>query len=89
MRVVKGNKELKSIWSAGRRAITPKIGQLTNDMQAIQRIVSLALGSMKCDAKTPHIDARNCQHRSSDAAASASSLPGTSVLNIQGNSATG
>ncbi|KAI0360699.1 hypothetical protein OH77DRAFT_1392585 [Trametes cingulata] len=38
MRVVKGDKALKSIWSAGRRAITPKIGQLTNDPQAINRI---------------------------------------------------
>ncbi|KAI0371930.1 hypothetical protein BV20DRAFT_964589 [Pilatotrama ljubarskyi] len=38
MRMVKADKALKSIWSAGRRAITPKIGQLTNDPQAINRI---------------------------------------------------
>ncbi|KZT69744.1 hypothetical protein DAEQUDRAFT_726414 [Daedalea quercina L-15889] len=38
MKTVKANKELKSLWSAGRRAITPKVGQLTNDRQAINRI---------------------------------------------------
>ncbi|OBZ77492.1 Nucleoporin gle1 [Grifola frondosa] len=38
MRIVKSDKELKAIWSAGRRAITPKIGQLTNDPEAINRI---------------------------------------------------
>lgn len=43
MKTVKDNKQLKSMWSAGRRAITPKIGQLTNDPQAIQRIVSAQL----------------------------------------------
>lgn len=43
MKTVKDNKQLKSLWSAGRRAITPKIGQLTNDPQAIQRIVSAQL----------------------------------------------
>ncbi|KAI0826637.1 GLE1-like protein-domain-containing protein [Trametes gibbosa] len=38
MKTVKSDKALKSIWSAGRRAITPKIGQLTNDLQAINKI---------------------------------------------------
>ncbi|RDX54472.1 hypothetical protein OH76DRAFT_1397781 [Lentinus brumalis] len=38
MKTVKADKTLKSIWSAGRRAITPKIGQLTNDQNAIMRI---------------------------------------------------
>ncbi|KAI0717408.1 GLE1-like protein-domain-containing protein [Cerioporus squamosus] len=38
MKNVKSDKALKSIWSAGRRAITPKIGQLTNDPNAIMRI---------------------------------------------------
>jgi len=38
MKIVKADKELKSAWSAGRRAITPKIGQLTNDPQSIARI---------------------------------------------------
>ncbi|KAI9063663.1 hypothetical protein FKP32DRAFT_1571751 [Trametes sanguinea] len=38
MKIVKGDKQLKSIWSAGRRAITPKIGQLTNDSEAVMRI---------------------------------------------------
>lgn len=41
MKTVKSDKALKSLWSAGRRAITPKIGQLTNDMQAINKIVSI------------------------------------------------
>ncbi len=41
MKTVKADKTLKSIWSAGRRAITPKIGQLTNDQNAIMRIVSV------------------------------------------------
>ncbi|OJT07083.1 Nucleoporin gle1 [Trametes pubescens] len=38
MRAVKADKALKAIWSAGRRAITPKIGQLTNDAEAINKI---------------------------------------------------
>ncbi|KAI0659174.1 GLE1-like protein-domain-containing protein [Cubamyces menziesii] len=38
MKIVKGDKTLKSIWSAGRRAITPKIGQLTNDAESILKI---------------------------------------------------
>lgn len=41
MKTVKGNKELKSAWSAIRRQITPKIGQLTNDPQTINRVVRL------------------------------------------------
>lgn len=41
MRIVKADKALKAIWSAGRRAITPKIGQLTNDAEAINKIVSI------------------------------------------------
>ena len=40
MKIVKGDKALKALWSAGRRAITPKVGQLTNDRTAIMRIVS-------------------------------------------------
>lgn len=40
MMSVKSNKESKAIWSACRRQITPKIGQITNDPQAIARIVS-------------------------------------------------
>ena len=39
MKTVKGNKETKAVWSALRRQITPKIGQLTNDEQTINRIV--------------------------------------------------
>lgn len=39
MKTVKADKALKSVWAAGRRQITPKIGQLTNDAQTINRIV--------------------------------------------------
>ena len=35
---------LKKLWSAQRRKITPKIGQLTDDEREITRIVSLGLG---------------------------------------------
>ncbi|KAF9235475.1 GLE1-like protein-domain-containing protein [Melanogaster broomeanus] len=38
MKTVKGNKALKSQWSAIRRQITPKIGQLTQDQTTITRI---------------------------------------------------
>ncbi|TFY52497.1 hypothetical protein EVJ58_g9982 [Rhodofomes roseus] len=38
MKIVKETKELRSLWSAGRRAITPKVGQLTNDPESINRI---------------------------------------------------
>ncbi|KAI0646290.1 GLE1-like protein-domain-containing protein [Trametes meyenii] len=38
MKQVKADKALKSLWSAGRRAITPKIGQLTNDPHSIMKI---------------------------------------------------
>lgn len=40
MKTVKGNKELKTQWSAIRRQITPKIGQLTHDIDSVMRIVS-------------------------------------------------
>ncbi|EDR10205.1 uncharacterized protein LACBIDRAFT_318370 [Laccaria bicolor S238N-H82] len=38
MKFVKSNPELKAEWGKGRRQITPKIGQLTNDEGAITRI---------------------------------------------------
>ncbi|KAI0323758.1 hypothetical protein GY45DRAFT_1376095 [Cubamyces sp. BRFM 1775] len=38
MRVVKGDKTLKSIWTEGRRAFTLRIGQLTHDPQVILEI---------------------------------------------------
>ncbi|KAI1798234.1 GLE1-like protein-domain-containing protein [Ganoderma leucocontextum] len=38
MKVVKQDKSLKAIWSTGRRAITPKVGQLTNDVDVILRV---------------------------------------------------
>ena len=40
MKFVKQEKTLKSDWSKLRRQIVPKIGQLTNDAQAISQIVS-------------------------------------------------
>jgi nucleoporin GLE1 len=40
MRTVKSTKQLKSTWLALRRQITPKIGQLTNDLASIERISS-------------------------------------------------
>lgn len=43
MKTVKGNRETKSVWSALRRQITPKIGQLTNDEQSINLIVRLLI----------------------------------------------
>ena len=41
VRYVKSNKELKAAWGVLRRQIVPKIGQLTNDPQAISLIVRL------------------------------------------------
>jgi hypothetical protein len=41
MKFVKGDKTIKSEWSKLRRQIVPKIGQLTNDAQAISQIVCL------------------------------------------------
>ncbi|KAG1786952.1 GLE1-like protein-domain-containing protein [Suillus plorans] len=38
MKTVKGNQPLKSKWSAIRRQITPKIGQLTHDIDSVMRI---------------------------------------------------
>ncbi|KAK1227490.1 Nuclear pore complex nucleoporin component [Marasmius sp. AFHP31] len=37
-RVVKNDKAMKSIYLAGRRQIIPKVGQLTNDAEAIARV---------------------------------------------------
>jgi len=39
MKKVKGDKQLKSQWSTIRRQITPKIGQLTQDIESVTRIV--------------------------------------------------
>ncbi|KAG1853314.1 GLE1-like protein-domain-containing protein [Suillus tomentosus] len=38
MKTVKGNQPFKSKWSAIRRQITPKIGQLTHDIDSVMRI---------------------------------------------------
>lgn len=43
MKIVKQDKSLKTIWAAGRRAITPKVGQLTNDADVILRVVHTIL----------------------------------------------
>jgi len=43
MKFMKGDKPLKSEWSKLRRQIVPKIGQLTNDAQAIHNIVNPSL----------------------------------------------
>ncbi|CCM04763.1 uncharacterized protein FIBRA_06953 [Fibroporia radiculosa] len=52
MVTVKANQNLKSIWSAGRRAIIPKIGQLTEDPQNILRIYEEIVVILR--PKTPH-----------------------------------
>lgn len=46
---------LKKLWSAQRRKITPKIGQLTDDEREIARIVSIGLSllSAKVNSRTP------------------------------------
>ena len=59
MKLVKSDKAMKTIWSAGRRAITPKIGQLTNDSTAIMRIVSAHFRVLTCVT-----DARDSRTRS-------------------------
>jgi hypothetical protein len=41
LKFVKSDKALKASWGALRRQIVPKIGQLTNDPNAISRIVRL------------------------------------------------
>ncbi|PCH39144.1 hypothetical protein WOLCODRAFT_129083 [Wolfiporia cocos MD-104 SS10] len=55
MKSVKGDKAMKPVWSAGRRAVTPKIGQLTNDPQSIQRITKQLLEIMNPKQAHPPI----------------------------------
>ncbi|GJE98233.1 GLE1-like protein-domain-containing protein [Phanerochaete sordida] len=43
MRPVKANPQLKQLLNAGRRGVTPKIGQLTNDAESIVRITQLVI----------------------------------------------
>ncbi|KAF5390965.1 hypothetical protein D9757_004010 [Collybiopsis confluens] len=45
-RFVKADSNLKPIWSAGRRAITAKIGQLTNDSETINRVSSQLVAAL-------------------------------------------
>ncbi|KAI0090645.1 GLE1-like protein-domain-containing protein [Irpex rosettiformis] len=47
MKTVKSDKQMKSVWSAGRRKITPKIGQLTNDPESIKRITQQLIEVVK------------------------------------------
>ena len=44
---VKGDKEMKRLWNEQRRKITPKVGQLTNDANAISAIVGFTLFSIR------------------------------------------
>ncbi|KAF4566383.1 hypothetical protein EYR36_011809 [Pleurotus pulmonarius] len=52
-RPVKSDKAVKSAWSALRRQITPKIGQLTNDDQTISRIASQIFGLLMPNPPLP------------------------------------
>ncbi|KAI6008622.1 GLE1-like protein-domain-containing protein [Pisolithus marmoratus] len=52
MKIVKGEKALKSQWSAIRRQITPKIGQLTQDQATITRIIGQLIELVR--PSTPH-----------------------------------
>ncbi|KAI6121116.1 GLE1-like protein-domain-containing protein [Pisolithus sp. B1] len=52
MKTVKGEKALKSQWSAIRRQITPKIGQLTQDRATITRIIGQLIELVR--PPTPH-----------------------------------
>ncbi|KAI6112286.1 GLE1-like protein-domain-containing protein [Pisolithus croceorrhizus] len=52
MKTVKGEKALKSRWSAIRRQITPKIGQLTQDRATITRIIGQLIELVR--PPTPH-----------------------------------
>lgn len=62
MKTVKGDKAMKSVWAAGRRQITPKIGQLTNDAESINRIVCL-LHILRHSTLTPWADQPTGSHR--------------------------
>ena len=44
---------MKAIWSAARRAITPKVGQLTNDPETIARVVRLQPRPLSLAANSP------------------------------------
>ncbi|EIN05568.1 hypothetical protein PUNSTDRAFT_115965 [Punctularia strigosozonata HHB-11173 SS5] len=54
MKTVKGNKELKALWSAGRRAINPKIGQITSDPEVINRVSQQIFQIIKPPNPHPH-----------------------------------
>ncbi|KAF9527169.1 GLE1-like protein-domain-containing protein [Crepidotus variabilis] len=55
MKTVKGDKTLKSEWSKVRRQIVPKIGQLTNDSQAIAQITRQLVDLIRPTASNPNI----------------------------------
>ncbi|KAG1813684.1 GLE1-like protein-domain-containing protein [Suillus subaureus] len=53
MKTVKGNKPLKSQWSAIRRQITPKIGQLTQDIDSVARITQQLIDIIRPSERLP------------------------------------
>ncbi|KAG2030219.1 GLE1-like protein-domain-containing protein [Suillus americanus] len=53
MKTVKGNKLLKSQWSAIRRQITPKIGQLTHDIDSVTRITQQLIDTICPSERLP------------------------------------
>ncbi|KAF9479117.1 hypothetical protein BDN70DRAFT_906385 [Pholiota conissans] len=54
MRFVKANKEMKAEWGRLRRQIVPKIGQLTNDPDAISRISQQLIEIARPSNQPPH-----------------------------------
>lgn len=79
MKTVKGDKALKSQWSAIRRQITPKIGQLTQDAATIARIVRY---SLRCGVPLTNLslDWPNCRARPTAARSPRTSVPGLAFL---------
>ncbi|KAI0049374.1 hypothetical protein FA95DRAFT_898238 [Auriscalpium vulgare] len=55
MRTVKGDRDLKKIWSESRRKITPKVGQLTNDKSAIANISQQILNILQPNPPLPPV----------------------------------
>ncbi|KZT06969.1 uncharacterized protein LAESUDRAFT_652261 [Laetiporus sulphureus 93-53] len=52
MAIVKGDKALKAMWGTGRRAITPRVGQLTADEESVSRITGQLIDILH--PKQPH-----------------------------------
>lgn len=53
MKTVKGNRTLKLQWSAIRRQITPKIGQLTHDLDSVMRITQQLVDIIRPPERLP------------------------------------